>query len=592
MSSVWYGSSRSMPGVGDGAEVAVQLDLRRTPDGEVQVRDARARSRASSRAADRDRNRPSAPPEVGDHTTSGLSFRPRGGPCWRRSTSMPRSPATSISACFPSSRSGCATSSTRSWRRRSPPSWCSRAGTPPARAPSSSASPASSTRAPSAPGPGSPPSELEQRYHFLWRYQTRLPEDGHMVLFDHSWYGRVLVDRVEKWVKRKAWEGLRADQRVRALAGRRRPGAGEVLVPHLAQGAAPPPAEDGRTTARSAGRCSRRTWRRNRRYDRWLEAIEEMLARTDTPAVPWTVVEATDARWTRVKVFRDAHRAHAGRARPPAAVAGGGQPYPPGRSGARTTSARGARRRSSRGPAPWPRTRGCRSKAGSRGEPARRRRPRPRPRAARNTNSRSRPSSSACASCTSACTSGACPCSPSSRAGTPPARAAPSSASRRPSSRAGYTVSSFSAPRGEEKTHHYLWRFWRTLPAHGPPRHLRPLVLRASARRARGRVLLGRGMAAGVPRDQRVRGPPGLVRDGDPEVLDAPLARRSSCGASGPRAGSVPRPQAHARRTGATARAGTNTRPRWRTCWRARPRARALDGRRSGRQAPRAGQGR
>jgi len=53
--------------------------------------------------------------------------------------------------------------------------------------------------------PGSPPSELEQRYHFLWRHQLRLPEDGHMVLFDHSWYGRVLVDRVEKWVERSAW---------------------------------------------------------------------------------------------------------------------------------------------------------------------------------------------------------------------------------------------------------------------------------------------------------------------------------------------------------------------------------------------------
>jgi polyphosphate kinase 2 (PPK2 family) len=53
--------------------------------------------------------------------------------------------------------------------------------------------------------PGSPPSELEQRYHFLWRYQLRLPDDGHMVLFDHSWYGRVLVERVEKWVRRKAW---------------------------------------------------------------------------------------------------------------------------------------------------------------------------------------------------------------------------------------------------------------------------------------------------------------------------------------------------------------------------------------------------
>ncbi|HEU0108305.1 MAG TPA: hypothetical protein VFT38_19120, partial [Vicinamibacteria bacterium] len=45
-------------------------------------------------------------------------------------------------------------------------------------------------------------------------------------------------------------------------------------------------------------------WRRNRRYDRWVEAAEHMLALTDTPAAPWTIVAATDARWTRVKVFR------------------------------------------------------------------------------------------------------------------------------------------------------------------------------------------------------------------------------------------------------------------------------------------------
>ena len=44
--------------------------------------------------------------------------------------------------------------------------------------------------------------------------------------------------------------------------------------------------------------------RRNRRYDTWREAVEEMLVRTDTPACPWTLVEATDARFTRVKVFQ------------------------------------------------------------------------------------------------------------------------------------------------------------------------------------------------------------------------------------------------------------------------------------------------
>jgi hypothetical protein len=65
-------------------------------------------------------------------------------------------------------------------------------------------------------------------------------------------------------------------------------------------------------------------WRRNERYADWVEAIEEMLARTDTPHAPWTVVEATDARWTRAKVFetlvRQMEQALARRRGAPAAV--------------------------------------------------------------------------------------------------------------------------------------------------------------------------------------------------------------------------------------------------------------------------------
>jgi polyphosphate kinase 2 (PPK2 family) len=151
--------------------------------------------------------------------------------------------------------------------------------------------------------PGAPPSELEQRYHFLRRYQLRLPEDGHMVLFDHSWYGRVLVDRMEDWVKRKVWSAAygQINEFERWLAD-----DGQVLVKfwfHISK------KEQRRRLERMQGNRAER-WkvqkedlRRNRRYGRWLEAVEEMLSRTDTPGCPWTVVEATDPRWTRVRVF-------------------------------------------------------------------------------------------------------------------------------------------------------------------------------------------------------------------------------------------------------------------------------------------------
>ncbi len=152
--------------------------------------------------------------------------------------------------------------------------------------------------------PGSPPSELEQRHHFLWRYQLRLPEDGHMAVFDHSWYGRVLVDRVEKWARRKEWSAAydQINEFERWLSD-----DGQVVVKlflHISR------KEQRRRLEKMEGDPAERwkvekvDWRRNRRYDRWREAADDMLARTDTPPCPWTVIAATDARWTRVEVFR------------------------------------------------------------------------------------------------------------------------------------------------------------------------------------------------------------------------------------------------------------------------------------------------
>jgi polyphosphate kinase 2 (PPK2 family) len=151
--------------------------------------------------------------------------------------------------------------------------------------------------------PGSPPSGLEQRYHWLWRYQTKLPEDGQIALFDHSWYGRVLVDRVEKWVKKKAWSQAyeQINQFERWLCD-----DGQVIVKflfHISQKEQRRRLRALAQNPRERWRVEKEDWRRNKHYDDWVEAMEEMLAKTDSPHAPWTVIEATDARWTRVKVF-------------------------------------------------------------------------------------------------------------------------------------------------------------------------------------------------------------------------------------------------------------------------------------------------
>jgi AMP-polyphosphate phosphotransferase len=151
--------------------------------------------------------------------------------------------------------------------------------------------------------PGAPPSEFERRYHFLWRYQNKLPEDGHLALFDHSWYGRVLVDRVEKCVKKREWRMAysQINEFERWLSD-----DGQVVVKfwfHVSQKEQRRRLEKMAADPAESWKVEREDWRRNKRYDKWVVAIEEMLARTDTPETPWTVVAATDDRWMRVKVF-------------------------------------------------------------------------------------------------------------------------------------------------------------------------------------------------------------------------------------------------------------------------------------------------
>jgi len=152
--------------------------------------------------------------------------------------------------------------------------------------------------------PGSPPTALEARYHFLWRYEVALPNDGEMVVFDHSWYGRVLVERCDKIAGKKLWREAyeQINQFERWLAD-----DGQVLMKfwmHISKA-------EQKNRFRACLRDPLLKWkitreykRHHRQYQRWVDAVEEMLAKTDSPHAPWTVVEANDLRYARVKVFQ------------------------------------------------------------------------------------------------------------------------------------------------------------------------------------------------------------------------------------------------------------------------------------------------
>lgn len=151
--------------------------------------------------------------------------------------------------------------------------------------------------------PGTPPSPIERRYHFLWRYQMALPNDGEMVVFDHSWYGRVLVERCDKLTPKKEWR--EAYQQISEFE-RWLTDDGQVLMKfwlHISK-------KEQKKRFREALKDPLMKWkitkeyrRHHREYTRWVDAVEEMLAKTDTAHAPWAVIEANDTRYARVRFF-------------------------------------------------------------------------------------------------------------------------------------------------------------------------------------------------------------------------------------------------------------------------------------------------
>src|ERR1700735_414271 len=146
------------------------------------------------------------------------------------------------------------------------------------------------------------PTYDEKRHHFLWRFWPTLPGWGGMAVLDRSWYGRVLVERVEGFATEEQWR--RAYREIvdfeRTLADE-----GMIIVKfwmHLS-----PDEQLKRFKARErdplkAWKLTAEDWRNREKWPQYQAAVEEMLARTDHARAPWVLVEAGDKRGPRGRV--------------------------------------------------------------------------------------------------------------------------------------------------------------------------------------------------------------------------------------------------------------------------------------------------
>lgn len=143
----------------------------------------------------------------------------------------------------------------------------------------------------------------EKMHPWLWRFWLKLPNYGEMALFDRSWYGRVLVERVEGLTPEKGWQKAYRDivDFERTMAD-----DGYILVKfwlHISKKEQRRRFKLLEKDPLKSWHVTEEDWDHYRKYDEYLLAVEEMLERTETEWGPWTIVEATNRWYARVKIF-------------------------------------------------------------------------------------------------------------------------------------------------------------------------------------------------------------------------------------------------------------------------------------------------
>lgn len=151
--------------------------------------------------------------------------------------------------------------------------------------------------------PITPPRTAETHYPWLWRFWLKIPARGQMVVFDTSWYRRVLVERLDKTVGkddlRRAYQEIGEFEEMLTADGM-------VILKfwlHISQQEMEKRIKKLLKDELTAWQVGEEDHLQLKKYAKMTEAVEDMLARTDSPHAPWTIVEANDRYYARIKVL-------------------------------------------------------------------------------------------------------------------------------------------------------------------------------------------------------------------------------------------------------------------------------------------------
>ena len=148
------------------------------------------------------------------------------------------------------------------------------------------------------------PEPHEKARHYLWRFWTRLPKDGHIAVFDRTWYGRVMVERLEGFCSENDWK--RAYNEINEFE-KELHDWGAVIIKFWVQIDKDTQLErftERQNNPEKQWKITDEDWRNREKWDQYEMAVDEMLKKTSTTYAPWRILESVDKKYARIKALK------------------------------------------------------------------------------------------------------------------------------------------------------------------------------------------------------------------------------------------------------------------------------------------------
>lgn len=148
------------------------------------------------------------------------------------------------------------------------------------------------------------PTKPELNRHYLWRFWTKIPKTGHIAIFDRTWYGRVMVERIEGFCTEEDWK--RAYQEMNEFE-RELTDWGAVVVKfwiHIDQDEQLRRFTDRQNTPEKQWKITEEDWRNREKWPQYEVAVNDMLQKTSTEFAPWHIIESQDKKYARIKTLK------------------------------------------------------------------------------------------------------------------------------------------------------------------------------------------------------------------------------------------------------------------------------------------------